>query len=153
MTDHTFLLKNYSTFSIRNIRFGLIAFGLLVLVFSLAELLSSTELQTSTNPFLILLGGNFLLIGTLGLSKKSRYSPKIKITEDQIIIKEKIFSRQKALAWSTLEKIEFGSYSLLFFKPNHSFTFKLDTTKETSIAIKQALRKIGESKNIVITGN
>lgn len=151
MLNHTFLLTNYNTFSIQTTRVALIGFGLLILIFSFAEVIVSTT-AIPKNPFLVLLAINFILIGTIGLSKKSRFSPKLKISDDQIIFKEKIFSGQKIIPWNSVNQIQLGSYKATFITRNKKFTLKFDTHKENSIAIKQALREASITKGVEIVG-
>lgn len=152
MQNQTFLLTNYSIFSIRNTRIGLISLGTIIIGFSLAEMISSAKAIPS-NPFLIIMAVNFLLIGIVGLSKKSRFSPKFRITNDQIIFKDKIFAGERSVKWNSLSKIELGSYKVTFYKPNKKFTFNLDTTKENSITIKTSLREAANLKGVEISGS
>ena len=88
----------------------------------------------------------------MGLSKKSPFSPKVKISEHDIILRNDLWGKNTTVNWNDLEKIELGSYRLTFYKEGSYFTYHLDTIKETSIAIKQAIREAGKHKEVLITG-
>lgn len=153
MKNQTFLLTNYTTFSIKNTRILLVVFGLVALFFSTAEFLTSTDKTIRTNPFLAVMAINLIVIGTIGLSKKSKFSPKVKLTESQLILKDKIFSGQIVIPWNKIDQIELSSYKIVLHTNNITIPFTLDTTKENSIAIKKALREGGRLKNITVIGS
>ncbi|MGB0390714.1 MAG: hypothetical protein ACPGRC_02625 [Salibacteraceae bacterium] len=151
MNTQTFLLNNYNTFSPKVTRLFFILFGLLCLSLILYKWLIAGQ-KDYENPIIIIGAINFLLMGTLGLSKKSPFAPKVKITDQDIILRKDIIGKNTKVKWDVIEKIELGSYQLTFHKKDSYFTFHLDTTKESSIAIKQAIKKAGNHKNVLITG-
>lgn len=99
------------------------------------------------------MAANFILIGTIGLSKNSKFSPKVKLTESELVLKKTIFSGQIIIPWDKIKKMELKSFKIFIHTSTRSIPFILDTTKENSIAIKLALREVGETKNIMVTGS
>lgn len=152
MNTQTFLLNNYNTFSPKLTRIFFIFFGALFLSLFLYQWVINGQNEFE-NPFIIIGATNFLLIGTLGLSKKSPFAPKVIITMDAIILRSRLFGSNTKVDWNDLQKIELGLYRLTFYKDKSYFTYHLDTTKETSIAIKHAIREAGNHKNVLVTGN
>ncbi len=151
MNTQTFLLNNFNTFSPKATKLLFSISGSLILALYVYQWISKGEIDIH-NPIVFFGSINFILIGTIGLSKKSPFAPKVKVTEHDIVLRKDLFGKNTNVFWSDLEKIELGSYRLTFYKEKSYFTYHLDTTKETSIAIKHAIREAGHHKNIRVTG-
>tara|TARA_R110002050_G_scaffold175846_1_gene308686 strand:- start:3121 stop:3579 length:459 start_codon:yes stop_codon:yes gene_type:complete len=151
MNDSIFLITNYTTFSIKNTRIGLIVFGLLVLTFYVLLFLESNDV-THINPFLILVGLSSIITGTVGLSKKSRFSPKVLFNDEIISIREKLWNGTKKFNWNDITEIKLGSYRMTIRTKNCSQTFNINSSAQISIEIKKAVREIGFRKNISVIG-
>jgi len=117
--------------------------------FSLLGLISSGKMQIPTNLFL----GIFMIITPLFLlSEKSIFSPKVKITNEHVLLKNGFWSRSKKLPWATIQQIVFGSYKIIFQMNEKNHIFQYDSDSEVSIQIKNALREGAEEKNIPVIG-
>lgn len=151
MSNSTFLITNYGTFSIRNTRIGLIILGFSILALYISAYLSSGE-PTLVNPYMVFMATSFIITGTIGLSKKSRFSPKIKIEENALTIKEGLWSGISRFNWDDIKQIKLGSYKIWVTSNGKEKKFNLDSTSQISIEIKKAIREIGLQKNITVIG-
>lgn len=88
----------------------------------------------------------------MGLSEKSRLSPKISIDEDSIGLKKSFWSSNKKIRWSDISEIEFKAFELVFNLNDSVEKFDYSSDSDTSISIKDTLREIAEGKNIEVVG-
>lgn len=94
----------------------------------------------------------FILYGYLGQSKKSKYAPKVLLTNEFILIKESFWKARKQIKWDDISSINYKSYEIDFHLNKEIYTFNYNTTAETSIEIKRAIRSIAEDKSIEVSG-
>jgi hypothetical protein len=152
MKSQTFILTNYAVFSLTNTRILLSVFGLITIGFYGSGLVFDNQNIFETNIFLIIMSIHLIFIGTVGLSKKSKLSPKVKITSEGILLRKGIFSKSLNFTWSNLHKIELGSYLVTFFTKGEQLTFSLDTSSKISVDIKKALVIAGKHQEIPVIG-
>jgi len=152
MNNSTFLITNRDTFSIKHTRIGLIVIGSLMLAYNFLLFLDLGN-PVNLNPFVAFLGVSFLISGTVGLSEKSKYAPKVSLTNEFISIKEKLWSSSHTYNWAEIEEVTLGSYQLIIKTKSESNTLNIDSTKQIAIAIKKAIRVFAVNKNIPIIGS
>ncbi len=151
--NHTILLtKNDSYISAKTNRIMSIIGGLLFVS------LGILQFYRYQNEYLILFilqsisGLYFIMYGYLGQSKKSKYAPKVLLTNEFILIKKSIWKPAKHLNWSDIKSIQYGSYQIDFQLTKEAYTFTYNTTSSTSLEIKRAIREFAENKSIEVNG-
>ena len=145
----TIVIHNYNIFSLKTTRIILGVLGALMLILGTWSIFIDSELNHFPNLFYgIFMSATALFV----LSEKSPFSPKVKIMDDYILLKNGFWSAAKKLNWETIQKIEFGSYKIIFHQTEKDFIFKYEADSEVSIQIKKALRAAGEEKTISVTG-
>ena len=151
MSNSTFLITNRGTFSIKQTRIGLVTLGILMLIFNLSVLFTSADL-TNLNPFMILMAVSFIITGTVGLSKNSKFSPKVFMNSNHILIKEGLWSGSQTYNWTDIREITLGSYKITIGTERNKKTFHIDSTPQISIDIKRTLKEVASKKNITLIG-
>jgi hypothetical protein len=147
----TIVIHNYNILSLKVTRIVLFVIGFALSALSLSALLEGGNLVQAipTNLF----WGFFLMVTSVfALSEKSPFSPKVKITDTFVLLKNGFWSGSKKLMWEYINQIEFGSYKITFHHTGKDFVFKYDSDSEVSIQIKKAIRAGGEEKNISVIG-
>ncbi len=83
------------------------------------------------------------MLGFILFNPKNKFSPKIEIDENNILIREDVYLRTK--------KIQFKSFALDFlFNNGKSLLVVLRTTNEGSMEVKKSLMEIASKKSIQI---
>ena len=109
------------------------------------DLASATSAFWSTTIALLLVvsGIMMLMLGFILFNPKNKFSPKIEIDENNILIREDVYLRTK--------KIQFKSFALDFlFNNGKSLLVVLRTTNEGSMEVKKSLMEIASKKSIQI---
>ena len=152
--DRTFIIGFNNKFSLKANRWLFLITGLFFLLNGAINIYNrSFEIVGLILGILMLFGGVFYLFyAFVGASKKSRFSPKVKVTDEFIVLKSSFLGKQITLSWSTITKIEFKPLALTFVSNNRSTDFDYVTDADTSIEIKEHLRAMAESKNIEVIG-
>ena len=149
MTNSTIIIHNYNLFSLKTTRIIFFILGIGMILLSVSDLLLNEKAILPTNLF----WGVFLILtAQFALAEKSRFSPKIKITDHFVLLKNGFWSGSKKITWDTIKQIEFGSYTLIFQLQNECYSFKYNADAQVSIEIKKALREAGKEKNIPVIG-
>jgi hypothetical protein len=125
-----FILNGLNTYYSDNL--GYIEYGLMVANFSV--------------------GVYAIIYALIALSKFSIFSPKVKLSDSLIHFKSAITKKSKTLAWSEVKKIQFQAYSIEFILDKETVEFSYRSNAKVSKRIKDALRKVAETKNIEVTG-
>lgn len=94
----------------------------------------------------------FIFFGYFGLSEKSKYAPKVFLNEDFIQIKKSFWKPANKIVWSEVLSINYRSYQIDFRLNKGVYSFNYNTTSETSIEIKRAIRSFAEIKGIEVNG-
>jgi hypothetical protein len=79
-------------------------------------------------------------------------TPKMRICDNEIEIKRKIFSSPIKILWTNIQSIEFNQYMIVFHLTDRVEEFNYSSNAETSIEIKSSIREVSEKKNIQVTG-
>ena len=91
------------------------------------------------------------MLGFILFNPKSKFSPKIEIDENNILIREDVYLRTKKINWDELRQIQFKSFTLDFlFNNGKSLLAVLRTTNEGSREVKNSLMEIASKKLIQI---
>ncbi len=101
---------------------------------------------------MVIFGVFYFFYGILRYSTKSKFSPKVKIDDQTIELKDGMWKPARILKWSDVSSITFQSYELNFRLQDSVYKFTYDTNPENSREIKQTIRKLAERKNIEVTG-
>ncbi|MEQ8551438.1 MAG: hypothetical protein RIC06_16250 [Cyclobacteriaceae bacterium] len=88
----------------------------------------------------------------LMFSKRSRYAPRVSISDNLILIKEKLMSHAVEIPWDHIKSIDFAAYKIVFKLPDSDYVFSYRSTSDTSKEIKSAIREMAESKGIEVIG-
>ncbi len=101
----------------------------------------------------LIIGGLYLILyGYLGLSEKSKYAPKVVLTNEFIKIKKYFWKAGKKLKWSDISSIQYKSYQINFQIGKENYFFIYITNPDTSIEIKRAIREVAEINSIHVSG-
>ena len=91
------------------------------------------------------------MLGFILFNPKNKFSPKIEIDENNILIREDVYLRTKKINWDELRQIQFKSFTLDFlFNNGKSLLAVLRTTNEGSREVKNSLMEIASKKLIQI---
>jgi hypothetical protein len=151
--NQTILLGNGSTRSVTATRWAHIFLGL-IFIFNAFISLKSATLGSWSMAWAVLnlvVAIYSILLALLALSKHSSFSPKVKLTDSLLILKPSIMSKSKTLAWSEINQINYGPYTIKFLLTSDTFDFEYRTSPSISIKIKERIREMANSKNIEVT--
>ncbi len=101
---------------------------------------------------LIIASAFYLFLFFIGFSPKSKYAPKVRVTDELIELKPGIMKSPEFLSWSDIREIHFSSFKILFKLNKDDKAFSYDTSSAQSIQIKRIIREVAESKNIEVIG-
>ncbi len=99
----------------------------------------------------LVIGACFLIYGLIIYSATS-LTPKVKISDTQIEIKNKIFGKATRILWTDIQKITFAPYTITFRLKDKDERVTYSSSAETSIEIKSSIREVAENKNIQVEG-
>jgi hypothetical protein len=99
----------------------------------------------------LFLGACFLLY-TLLVFSATPLTPKMRISDIKIELKNKIFGKTTIVMWTDVQSIEFGQFMITFKLKDRDQVLNYDSNPDASIAIKSLIREIAESKNIQVSG-
>ncbi|WP_416867464.1 MAG: hypothetical protein ACMVP2_08990 [Imperialibacter sp.] len=85
-------------------------------------------------------------------SERSKYSPKVRITDEQIEFRRGFFEKNTIVRWVDIRAITLLSYSFVFELTEGQQTVKYHTSASTSKEIKETIRDFAEPKGIVVEG-
>ena len=88
----------------------------------------------------------------LMFSKKSKYAPRVSISEKLVFIKEKLMKRAVEIPWGHIKSINFAAYKIVFTLPDSDYVFSYRSTSDTSREIKSTIREMAELKGIEVLG-
>ena len=87
------------------------------------------------------------MLGFILFNPKNKFSPKIEIDENNILIREDVYLRTKKINSDELRQIQFKSFALVFlFNNGKSLLVVLRTTNEGSMEVKNSLMEIASKK-------
>jgi hypothetical protein len=98
----------------------------------------------------LFLGACFLLYSLLVFST-TPLTPKMRINDIQIELKNKIFGKTAVVMWLDVQSIEFGPF-IIFKLKDKDEVLNYSANADASIEIKSTIREIAESKNIQVSG-
>ncbi|CAD5276501.1 hypothetical protein IMPR6_400035 [Imperialibacter sp. EC-SDR9] len=102
---------------------------------------------------LLMLGGIFYFFMALTIaSERSRYSPKVRITDDRIEFRRGFFQKNTIVHWVDITGITLLSFSFIFELTEGQRNVKYHTSASTSKEIKEAIREMAEAKGIEVDG-
>jgi hypothetical protein len=150
--NHTILIGDKHTFSMKTNRILWVFSGVLYIGTGIFQFYRYQDEGISYFVWILLiLGGLYLIFfGVLGLSEKSKYAPKVALTDETIQIKKSFWKPAKQLKWNDITSINFKSYQIHFQFKKETYTFNYNSTADTSIEIKIAIRSFAESKGIEV---
>ncbi len=152
--NQTILIGDKNNFSMKTNRILWVSSGVLYIALGIFQIYryQNEDLSFLAWSYLII-GGLFLILyGFMGLSEKSKYAPKVLLTDEIIQIKKSFWKPAKQLKWSEISSINYKSYEIDFHLNKETYTFSYHTNAETSIEIKKAIREHSERKNIEVMG-
>ena len=99
----------------------------------------------------LVLGACFLLYGLLVFAANP-LTPKMRISDIQVELKNKIFGKTTMVTWTDVQSIEFGQFMIIFKLKDRVEVLNYSSNADASIEIKSLIREIAESKNILVSG-
>jgi hypothetical protein len=104
--------------------------------------------------FLLIFAGPLMIVyGLILFAPPNRFTPKVQVDYDGIIIKENILEVQRQIDWKNVKEISYRPFELTFHLSNNSIeTVKLSTSGETSMDLKKTVREFAEERQIKIVG-
>ncbi|MEQ8238388.1 MAG: hypothetical protein RIA69_04205 [Cyclobacteriaceae bacterium] len=94
----------------------------------------------------------YLFYGILGFAENSKFSPKVKVDESEIELKNSLWKPSQKLHWADLSTIHFQSYQILFELKDQTMSFSYHANPDVSKEIKQTIREFAEQKGIQVVG-
>jgi hypothetical protein len=102
---------------------------------------------------LIVVGPLMVMYGLILFVPESRLTPKIKVDENGIFIKEDIHKVKRLIDWKNIKEITYRPYELNFhLADNNTETVNLATNREISIKVKRTIREFADGRQIKIVG-
>jgi hypothetical protein len=102
---------------------------------------------------LIVAGPLMLIYGAILFSRTNKLTPKIKVDEIGILIKEDIHKGQIKIDWENVKEITYRPFELNFhLTDNSTETVNLTTSGEISVDVKRTIREFADGKQIRIVG-
>ncbi|MFY0605571.1 MAG: hypothetical protein JXR10_02580 [Cyclobacteriaceae bacterium] len=101
--------------------------------------------------FNVLMGAGFLIYGMVIFSP-TPISPRVQISDSEIVTRTKLFGPTTKILWSDIESIRYASYEIEFHLKNGKETVFYTCNPEISLDIKRSIREFAEDKNIDISG-
>ncbi|MEQ8240942.1 MAG: hypothetical protein RIA69_17125 [Cyclobacteriaceae bacterium] len=99
----------------------------------------------------LLLGACFLIYGLLVFTA-TPLTPKMRINDVQVELKNKIFSKTTMVIWTDVQSITFGQFMIIFKLKDRDEVFNYSSNADASIEIKSSIREIAKSKHIQVSG-
>ena len=97
------------------------------------------------------LGACFLLYGLLVFAA-TPLTPKMRISDIQVELKNKIFAKTIIVIWTDVQSIEYDQFMIIFKLKDRVEVLNYSSNADASIEIKSLIREIAESKNIPVSG-
>lgn len=152
--NQTIIIGHNSTFSKKTNKIAWYFNGFLSITLGVFQMIREKEdtFGYVLAILLILAGLYAILYAILGLSKKSTFAPKIKLSEKAILIKNSFWKAGDEIRWDNITSVEFKPYQINFQLINSIYTFDYETNSETSLEIKQAIRAFAAISSIEVKG-
>ncbi len=152
--NQTILLGLNNNFSIKANRRLAIFLGLIFCLNGFFNLIQNNEdlLFQILGLLLLLSGVLYLFYSFYGFSQKSKFAPKVLLTNEFLQIRESFWKPAKQLNWNNISSINYLSYQIDFQLNKESYSFIYNASSDTSIEIKRAIREFAENKGIEVIG-
>lgn len=92
----------------------------------------------------------FLFLGVTMLSPTSRFSPKFRLTENNIEFRDSFFSANVVIRWADIVAISIRSYGLDFYLREGECRIDYKSTAEISKEVKAAISEVALAKGIEV---
>lgn len=103
--------------------------------------------------FLLLTGLLLIFLGFTLFSSTVKFSPKISVDDEKLIIREDVFKKTKIIDWKDIKEITFKSFALdILLNDNKEKLVILRTNAEVSIEVKKLVREMADRRNITVKG-
>ncbi len=103
--------------------------------------------------FLLLSGLLLIFLGFTLFSSTVKFSPKLSVDDEKIIVREDVFKRTKRIDWKDIKEITFKSFALdILLNDDKEKLVILRTNAEVSIEVKKLVREMADKKMITIKG-
>ena len=99
-----------------------------------------------------LIAGTLFLFNGLITYSSTPWTPRIRINDSEIYVKNKLFGKSKIILWVNIQSIEFEPYTIVFHFMDSDEIISYKSNAEASIEIKSVLREVAESKAIQVKG-
>ena len=132
----------------------MMVFGAFIFIFNgviMATTESAMSFAFNLGLFNLIFSISFLLWAILRMSKKSKYAPKIKISDNVIELKSKVLKQAKVIPWNEIKSVNFKGIQISLESSEEQLTFPKTVNLEQTNQIKDLLRKFATSKNIEVT--
>ena len=107
---------------------------------------------SSFESFAWLIAGVIFLFNGLIIYSSTPWTPKIRVNNSEIDVKNKFFGKSKIILWANIQSSEFEPYTIVFHFMDSDEIISYKSNAEASIEIKSVLREVAESKNIQVKG-
>jgi hypothetical protein len=102
---------------------------------------------------LIVAGPLMLIYGALLFNFVSSLTPRVRVSESEILFKEDIHKPSRTIEWKDVTEVAFSSFELRFqLSGDRIEAITLPTNAETSIQIKKAIRQFADGRQIRVVG-
>ena len=105
---------------------------------------------SSFDSFAWLIAGLLFLFNGLIIYSSTPWTPKIRVSDTKIDVKNKLFGQSKIILWANIQSIEFEPYTIVFHFTDSYEIISYKSNAEASIEIKSVLREVAKSKNIQV---
>lgn len=123
--------------------------GLLLILYSFSAFLNN-EFNLYRHSVYIIHGSVFLFFGFFVYNRKSPLAPKFVINEHYIASKTGVFKKRNQFHWDRIKEIEFGPYQINIKLEGSNSTIHYEASADISLAIKDAIRDMANSKGLKI---
>ena len=88
----------------------------------------------------------------LSFSRKSKFSPKVKVDSAVIELKKSFWKRSELIKWEDVNFIQLSSYQVGFYLTYGTKIFSYKTNPKSSVQLKRTLREFAEAMQIQVIG-
>ena len=152
--DTIVLLGTKNDFSMRANKILHLLIGILFILNGSLQIYSSTfgAIGYIIGIPTLIMGVFYLWYAFIITSPKSKFAPRVAIDNDRVLLKNRLFNKAKFLSWDDINSINFKTFEIEFTLENDGHSFSYDASADSSIKIKEALRKYSEKKGIPVYG-
>lgn len=146
------LLSTHEKFSPKTLKILTGIAGIVFIAQGILHIISDKgfPIQQVIGGICILCGAGYLFYSATSFSKKSKYSSKVKVTDDFIEFKTGFFSDAIRYYWQNIKSIQFGSYRVIFQMEDKEQSIGYSSISSVSKEIKDTIREFASTKGVLV---